>query len=186
MKPFIILDGPPPIKMDHLLPTHDCKWSPLGYAQQVPTFIYHKPMYPYYPNWDVTWTLGTIKLRTDGRWSWWRQLSQYWPVWRAGEGVALTKIGAIFSVQEGWIPQDQLKLLPTVSPTPMAHVYKYSTDVVLGRVIDTHTGVWTWVRHKSKLYPEWVPGCGTCGSRRLAHQNLMDGWPEQFQPGEKL
>ncbi len=83
LTPFTITDGPPPIKMDHMLPTHDCKWSPYGVLQRTPRFVYHKPI-PNQP--DVTWALGTIKLRTDGRWSWWRQLSRHWPKWRAGQG----------------------------------------------------------------------------------------------------
>ena len=175
------------IKVDHLLPDYGCEWSPWGVLQRMPTFIYHKPIYPDYPDWDITWELGRIKLRTDGRWSWWRQLSPHWPVWRAGEGVALTKMGAIFNVQEGWIPQEHVELFPTIEPPTVADVYEYSSrlngdrawwerHIVLGRVIDTHTGVWIWVRHKSKLHPEWKPGRGTSRSCHLAHQNLMDGW----------
>jgi len=163
-------------------PTHDCEWSPYGVLQRKPTFVYHKPIYPEHPEWNITWVLGTIKLRTDGRWSWWRQLSPHWPAWQVGQGVALTKMGAMYDVQEGWTPQDILRLFPTTSCL-MADVYEYSQDVrqndpwfkrkvVLGRVIDTHTGVWTWVRHKSKYHPEWKPGRGTSASCQLAHQNL--------------
>lgn len=176
------------IKMDHLLPTHGCEWSPYGSGsgsgnRRMPRFVYHKPI-PDDP--DVTWALGTIKQRTDGRWSWWRQLSPHWPEWRADQGVALTKMGAMFDVQEGWVTQEQTRLLPS-EPTPMARVYEYiappqpsaawyASSKVLGRVIDTHTGIWTWVRHKSKHHPKWKPGRGTSASCRLAHQNLMDGW----------
>ncbi len=67
---------------------------------------------------------------------------------------------------------------------PQPNTPWYASSKVLGRVIDTHTGVWTWVRHRSKHHPEWKPGHGTSASCRLAHQNLMDGWPEQ--PGEWL
>lgn len=185
MKPFVIMDGPEPIKLDHLLPDYGCKWSPLGVLQRMPTFTYTKPMYYDHPEWG-TWELGRVKLRTDGRWSWWRFPSPHPSIeWRLGEGVALTQMDALFDVQRGWLPahsQIQRKM------TPMAEVYEYSLlhttggdaiwnmRVVLGRVIDTHTGVWTWARHKSKYFPEWKKGKGTCRSRRLACQNLMDGW----------
>jgi hypothetical protein len=151
----------------------------------MPTFVYTKPIYPDHPEWNITWKLGTVKLRTDGRWSWWRHTTSLWPEWRGGEGVAITKMGACFRVQEGWLSREALKQMP-FNPEPMADVYEYkhtirgedwwSHEIVLGRVIDTHTGVWTWVRHKSKYHPEWKPGKGTSRSCRLAHQNLMDGW----------
>jgi len=92
----------------------------------------------------------------------------------------------MYDVQEGWVSEEMARLSP-LDPTPMADVYEYSQEVrhndpwwrqkvVLGRVIDTHTGIWTWVRHRSKYHPEWKPGNGTSASCHLAHQNLMDGW----------
>jgi hypothetical protein len=172
------------------LPTHDCEWSPYGVLQRMPTFVYHKPMYPDHPEWDITWALGTIKLRADGRWSWWRNRLgpglAHWPAWRAGQGIALTKMGAMYDVQDGWVTQEQARLFP-IDPTPMALVYEYSQDVrhdhntwemnvVLGRVIDTHTDVFPWQRSKSKYHPNWKPGCGHATSIKEASLRLMEGW----------
>jgi len=172
------------VNLDPLLPTTGCQWSPTWpLIQRLPRLVYHKPVHLSH---ESTWSLGTIKLRSDGRWSWWRQLSPHWPAWRAGQGVALTKMSAMYDVQEGWVSEEVARQLP-LDPTPMADMYEYvqtsSTrfegwqySEVLGRVIDTHTGIWTWVRHKSKYHPEWKPGNGTSASCHLAHQNLMDGW----------
>jgi hypothetical protein len=143
-------------------------WRPSGtMVYRLPKFTYDKP---FKPGDEIHWKLGDIKLRTDGRWNWWRYKSPYFPEWREGQGISLTKMGASYAVHEGWLPQE-------TSQYHLADVYEYvHHDEVLGRVIDTHTGVWTWVRHRSKLHPEWKPGKGTSGSRRLAHQNLMEGW----------
>lgn len=152
-------------------------WSPTGtMLYRLEKFIYYKPIRP--GDW-IHWKLGAIKLRNDGRWNWWRWESEFFPEWQEDQGVALTKMGATYMVHLGWYDM-------AVEPARMADVYEYSQEirphawgkrkVVLGRVIDTHTGVWTWIRHKSKIHPEWKPGRGTSASRRLAHQNLMDGW----------
>jgi hypothetical protein len=144
---------------------------------RLPKFTFSKGIQPGCHH--ITENLGAIKLRTDGRWTWWRWRSEFFSEWREGQGVSLVQTGATLKVLAGWYDTDD------ESP-PMADVYEYvqtrgwsSTGEVLGRVIDTHTGVWTWIRHKSKLHPEWQRGRGTSRSCRLAHQNLMDGWDEQ-------
>jgi len=87
----------------------------------------------------------------------------------------------MYDVQEGWISQEQARLFP-IDPTPMANVYEYTQDVwprhrqVLGRVIDTHTGVFPWQRSRSKNHPNWKPGCGRAASLREASIQLMEGW----------
>jgi len=162
-------------------------WSPSGtIIYRLPKFIFSKSIMP--GGW-ITVDLGAIKLRNDGRWNWWRWRSEFFSEWREGQGVALTQTGATLRVLAGWYTT-------ATEPAPMADVYEYTKrrpgprwwekTEVLGQVINTHTGVWTWVRHKSKSNPTWQRGRGTSASCRLAHQNLMDGWPEELQPGEKL
>ena len=58
---------------------------------------------PISPGSTICEHLGVVKPRADGRWNWWRKPSQFHK-WVTGQGVAVTKQGAVLYVEEGWTP----------------------------------------------------------------------------------
>ncbi len=80
-------------------PYPDASWSNTGtLVYKLQKWVYRKPIWN---DCNIVDCLGAIKLRSDGRWSWWRFKSKHFPDWLDGQGVSLTKMGAIYKVYGG-------------------------------------------------------------------------------------
>lgn len=151
-------------------PYPDSWWSAVGtLVYKLPRWHYSKPIWD---NCDITERLGAVKLRSDGRWSWWRFETKHFPDWKAGQGVALSKTGAQSRVYEG--------LSAMGKPTERAHqakIHKYVKDgKTLGVVVDTHTKVFPWTRYSIASEPTWKRGSGRATILEDALTQMVKGW----------
>jgi len=151
-------------------PYPDASWSEVGtLVYRLAPWVYMKSIYS---GCDIIEVLGTIKPRTDGRWSWWRFKSKHFPKWAAGEGVALTKTGAMYTVHEGMVDPREMS-----DASPMAETHKYIKDGrTLGVVMDTHTKVFPWNRFSVVSEPTWKRGSGRAISLEDALCQMVSGW----------
>lgn len=68
---------------------------------------HHRPSQSYYfarirEGFTTVEKLGKVWTKNDGRWNWLRHGSRFQIVWKAGQGVVMTKAEAILEVEKGW------------------------------------------------------------------------------------
>ncbi len=149
-------------------PYPDASWSRVGtIVDKNAKWVYRKPIWDGY---GIVDHLGAIKRRADGRWSWWRSESKHFPNWKSGQGVSLTRTGAINYIYEGLSKEETPSSL-------MADIHKYIKDgEVLGIVIDAHAGVFPWTRHYIRSEPTWKRGSGREMLLETALRRMTEGW----------